>query len=85
MIKVSVNVEVFFFTTIVSVTDQFWLTSLRVKWMRSAKWIVDLCSTLKDDKEMAINGFRSAGITEAIENAKDMVEKIENLFQEVRL
>ena len=52
MIKVSVNVEVFFFTTIVSVTDQFWLTSLRVKWMRSAKWIVDLCSILKDDKEM---------------------------------
>ena len=35
-----------------------------------AKWIVDLHKTLKDDKEMAINGFRSARITEAIENVK---------------
>ena len=32
---------------------------------------------------MAINGFRSAGITETIDNAKDMVEKDENPFQEV--
>ena len=48
-----------------------------------AKWITDLCNTLKDDKEMAINGFRDAGITEAIENAKDMVEKVENTFKEV--
>ena len=24
-----------------------------------AKWIIDLCNTLKDDKEMVINGFRS--------------------------
>ena len=32
---------------------------------------------------MTINGFRSAGITEAIENAKDMVEKAENPFKEV--
>ena len=48
-----------------------------------AKLIVDLYNTLEDDKEMAINGFRSAGITEAIENAKVMVEKIENPFKEV--
>ena len=48
-----------------------------------AKWIVDLYNTLKDDKEMAINGFRSAGITEAIENSKYMVEKVENPFEEV--
>ena len=32
---------------------------------------------------MAINGFRSAWVTEAIENAKDMVEKVENPFKEV--
>ena len=31
---------------------------------------------------MAINGFRSAGITEAIENAKDIVEIVENTFKE---
>ena len=39
------------------------------------QWIVDLYNTLKDDKEMAINDFRSAGITEAIENAKDRVKE----------
>ena len=29
---------------------------------------------------MAINGFRSAGITKATENAKDIVENLENPF-----
>ena len=48
-----------------------------------AKWIVDLYNTLKDDKEMTITGFRSAGITEAIENSKYMVEKNANPFEEV--
>ena len=48
-----------------------------------AKWIVDLYKTLKDDKEMAINDFRSEGITETIENVNDMVEKVENPFKEV--
>ena len=32
---------------------------------------------------MAINGFRSAGIAEAIENAKNMVEKVKDPFKEV--
>ena len=32
---------------------------------------------------MTINGFRSAGISEAIEDGKDMVEKVENPFREV--
>ena len=48
------------------------------------KWI-DLYNTLKDDKEMAKNGFRSARITEATENAKDLVGKVENPFKEVCL
>ena len=47
------------------------------------KWIVDLYNTLKDDKEMAINGFRSAGITETFENGKVMVEKVGNPFKKV--
>ena len=42
----------------------------------------NLYITLKDDNEIAINGFRSAGITETVENPKDMVEKVENLFKE---
>ena len=45
-----------------------------------AKWIVDLHNTLKDDKEMAINVFRSAGITDG--NAKGIVEKVEKHFKE---
>ena len=49
------------------------------------KWIADLYNTLKDDKEMAKNDFRSARITEATENAKDMVGKVENPFKEVCL
>ena len=32
---------------------------------------------------MAINDFKNAGISEAIENANDMVEKAENTFKEV--
>ena len=47
------------------------------------KWIVDMHNALKDDKEMVINGFRSPGTIEAIENAKEMVEKVENPFKEV--
>ena len=38
--------------------------------------------SFKDDEQMAINGFRSAGITEAIENAKGIVEIVENTFKE---
>ena len=34
---------------------------------------------------MAVNGFRSVRITEAIENAKDIVEKVENPFKKVWL
>ena len=48
-----------------------------------AKWIVDLYNTLKDNKELAINGFRSTATNEAIENAKVIVEKVENPFKEV--
>ena len=59
--------------------------SLKVSVIKTlhGEWIVDLYSTRKDDKEMAINGFRSAGITKAIENAKVMVEKTKNPFKEV--
>ena len=46
------------------------------------KWIVDLYSTVKDDKKMEIKCFRSAGITEAIENTKDILEKGDNPFKE---
>ena len=50
-----------------------------------ARWIINLYNTFKEDKKMTINGFRSAGITEAIENAKDMVENFEKLIKRVCL
>ena len=46
------------------------------------KWIVNLYSTVKDDKKMEIKCFRSAGVTEAIENTKDILEKGDNPFKE---
>ena len=48
-----------------------------------AKWVVNLYNTLKDDGEIAINGLRSAEIAEALENAKNMVEKVENPLKKV--
>ena len=48
-----------------------------------AKWIVNLYNTLKDDGEIAINGLRRAEIAEALENAKNMVEKVENPLKKV--
>ena len=48
-----------------------------------AKWIVDLYHHLKGDKEMIVNDFRAAGISEAIENAQDITKKVENRFKEL--
>ena len=45
-----------------------------------AKWIVELFNIMKKEKEKMINGFNSAGITEAIQSAKIVSEKVENLF-----
>ena len=47
-----------------------------------AKWIVDLLSFLKDDKEKTMNGFRAAGITETVNDAKNVIERVENSFME---
>ena len=48
-----------------------------------AKWIVDLHHYLKTEKAMILYGFRAAGISEAIENAKSITEKVENPFKEL--
>ena len=47
----------------------------------SASWIVDLFEHLKKEKEMIIKGFDFAGITETVDNAQSVYEKIENLFR----
>ena len=48
-----------------------------------AKWIVDLHHYLKAEKAMILSGFRAAGISEAIENAKSITETVENSFKEL--
>ena len=37
----------------------------------------------RSDKEMIVNRFRAAGISEAIEDAQDITEKMENPFKEL--
>ena len=46
-----------------------------------ASWIIDLYEHLKKETEMIIKGFDSTGITEAVNNAQSVSEKIENLFE----
>ena len=48
-----------------------------------AKWIVDLYDHVKADKEMIVKRFRAAGISETIENAQDITEKVGNPFKEL--
>ena len=47
----------------------------------TAKWIVHLHHHLKADKKMLVNGFRAAGIPEAIDNALNITERVENSFK----
>ena len=46
-----------------------------------ASWIVNLYEHVKKETRMIIKGFESAGITEAVNNAQFIYEKIENPFQ----
>lgn len=47
-----------------------------------AQWIVDLYHHMYKEKDTIINGFRSAGITEAIQCAQEIVTKVENPFRD---
>ena len=46
-----------------------------------ASWIVDLYEHLKKETRMIIKGLDSAGITEAVNNAESVYDKIENPFR----
>ena len=37
---------------------------------------------MREEKDTIINGFRSAGVTEAIQSAQEIVTKVEYLFRE---
>ena len=47
-----------------------------------ARWIVDWYNHVIEEKKMIVRGFNSAGISEAVQNAEDIYEKIENPFRE---
>ena len=47
-----------------------------------ARWIADWYNHVLKEKEMIVRGFNSAGISEAVQNAEDIYEKIENPFRE---
>ena len=81
--KAAVDVKVSLKLSVIKPLHRKWILKLSVIKPLHRKWIFHLYNTLKDDKEMAINGFRSAGITETIENGKVMVEKVGNPFKEV--
>ena len=46
------------------------------------KWILGLCSYLCRQNEIILNGFKASSITEAVESANTVLERIENPFSE---
>ena len=45
-----------------------------------AKWILELYNYLRHQNEIILNGFKAASITEAVESAIALLERIENPF-----
>ena len=45
-----------------------------------AKWTYEMYEYLRDRSDLVLNGFESAGITEAAEKSKEVFERIENPF-----
>ena len=45
-------------------------------------WIVDCYNHVIKEKEMVVRGFNSAGISQALQNAEEIYEKLENPFRE---
>ena len=46
-----------------------------------ARWNLDWYNYEIKEKEMIVRGFNSAGISEAVQNAEDIYERIENPFR----
>ena len=47
-----------------------------------AKWILELYSHLCHQNEIILHGFNATGITDAVESANTVLERIENPFSE---
>ena len=50
-----------------------------------AKWILELYNHLCHQNEIILNGFKAASITEAVESANTVLERIENPFSEQQI
>ena len=48
------------------------------------RWIVDMHTHLKQQKESILNWFDKAGITEAVKSGNEVFARIKNLFAEKR-
>ena len=46
-----------------------------------ASWIVDLYKYMQGEDELILKGFKEAGIYEAINDAQEVFERVENLFR----
>ena len=44
------------------------------------KWIYEMYEYLRGRSDLVLNGFESAGITEAVEKSNEVFERIENSF-----
>ena len=49
-----------------------------------ARWIVDMCTYLMQQKELILNEFDKAGITEALKSENEVFARIENPFADKR-
>ena len=49
-----------------------------------ARWVVDMYTYLKQQKESILNGFDKTGITKAVKLANEVFPRIENPFAEKR-
>ena len=43
-----------------------------------AQWIVDVYNYLREKRDLIVNGFVAAGISEAVESAQSVMSRIEN-------
>ena len=50
-----------------------------------AKWILELYNHLRHQNEIVLNGFKAASITEVVESANTVLERMENPFSEQQI
>ena len=49
-----------------------------------AEWILEMYKCLEKSNDLVLNGFKEAGITEVVEKANEVFQRIENQFTAYR-